>query len=314
MSKKIAVTIGDPNSIGAEIAVNAINSDIVKKNKIILFANEKILELYNLNLQDGVEIVNIDFDINKINVGHNDKFGGDFAYRTLEHILTNIDNYNLKSLVTAPVSKYALKLAGYNYSGQTEILQKFLGNGDKQAQMLFAANDFRILLLTRHLPLNNVASCLNVDLVINSIITLNNSLKKYYKIQNPKIAMCGLNPHAGENGMLGNEENNILIPAIDKLLKAGIDITIPIPADALFKTAGKYYLSNKNQPYDCYVSCYHDQGLCALKPLTQEKCVNTTIGLDILRTSPCHGTAFDIAGKNIANFESMIEALKNADI
>ena len=313
-NKKIAITIGDPNSIGAEIAVKAINSGCIDTNKIILFANKNILDFYNLKLECDVEFVEIDFDINNITVGQKSKFGGEFAYKTLEYILTNTNKYNLKSLVTAPVSKYALNLAGYNYSGQTEILQKFIGNEKQKAQMLFVANDFRIMLLTRHIPILDVPKAITVDLLFNSISQLNHELKKYYKIENPKIALCALNPHAGENGILGNEEVNIFEKAINNLREANICISEPYPADALFKKAGYYYLKNEKQPYDCYISAYHDQGLCAIKPISQENCVNTTIGLDILRTSPCHGTAFDIAGKNIADATSMICALKDADI
>lgn len=313
MNKKIAITIGDCNSIGAEIAVKAINSGCVDNNKIIFFANYDVLKAYNLKIEKDVDFVNIDFDINNLQIGQDSKYGGEFAFKTLKYILTNLDKYNLKSVVTAPVSKNALNLAGYNYSGQTEILQDFIGNEEKKAQMLFVANDFRVMLLTRHLALKNVAEKIDEKLIINSILELNEELKKYYKISVPKIAMCALNPHAGENGMLGGEEKEIMNLAIEKLIDMGIDISKPYPADALFKKAGYYYLNNLKQPFDCYVSCYHDQGLCAIKPLSQEKCVNTTIGLDILRTSPCHGTAFDIAGKGIADETSMICALKDAD-
>ena len=128
MNKKIAVTIGDCNSIGAEIAVKAISSGCVDTKKLILFANYDILKAYNLEFNQQIQFVNIDFDINNLQIGKNSKYGGEFAYKTLEHILLNIDKYNLKSIVTAPVSKEALNLAGYNYSGQTEILQKFIGS------------------------------------------------------------------------------------------------------------------------------------------------------------------------------------------
>lgn len=312
--KKIAVTIGDPNSIGAEIAIKAINSNCVDTNKVILFANQEILDFYKLKLKNNVEIVNIDFDINKISVGENSKYGGEFAYKTLELILSNIQKYNLKSIVTAPVSKFALNLAGHNYSGQTEILQKFIGNEKQKAQMLFVAKDFRVMLLTRHIPISTISQNITPQLINHSISQLNDELQKYYKIEKPKIALCALNPHAGENGMLGKEEIDIFETAINDLRKNNIDISNPYPADALFKKAGHFYLKNEKQPYDCYVSAYHDQGLCAIKPLAQEECVNTTIGLNILRTSPCHGTAFDIAGKNIADATSMICALKDADI
>ena len=203
MSKKIAVTIGDPNSIGAEIAVKAINSGCIDDKKIILFANQEILNFYNLKLNKNIDFIDINFNIDSLSPGQNTISGGEFSYKTLVHILTNIGKYNLKSIVTAPVSKYALSLAGYNFSGQTEILQSFLGNKNKTANMLFVANDFRVFLLTRHLPLADVCKKIGKEFIISSVIELNSELKRIYKINNPKIALCGLNPHSGENGVIG---------------------------------------------------------------------------------------------------------------
>ena len=139
-------------------------------------------------------------------------------------------------------------------------------------------------------------------------------LRSYFQnklyIQKPSFALCGLNPHAGENGILGKEELKNMTPAVEALRTRGINITNPLPADTLFAEGIKKYLNNEKMPYDCYIACYHDQGLIPIKSVAMEKTVNMTIGLDIVRTSPSHGTAFDIAGKNIANPESMIEAIK----
>ena len=131
-------------------------------------------------------------------------------------------------------------------------------------------------------------------------------------IKKPKIALCGLNPHAGEEGLLGREEQEQFLPAMKNLKAKNIEIEGPFPADTLFAKAANFYRKNEPQPYDCYVATYHDQGLCAVKSINFEKTVNVTIGLNILRTSPSHGTAFDIAGKNIASAESMKEAIKFA--
>ena len=209
--------------------------------------------------------------------------------------------------MTAPVSKKAMNLAGHNYSGQTEVLEHYLANSNQKAQMLFICSNFSLLLFTRHLPLTEVASHIKKDILIEKAIHLNNSLKTQLGIQNPKIAICALNPHSGENGLFGNEEIDEIIPAIKQLRQLGISIEGPFPADTLF-----YNCYNNICNYDCYIALYHDQGLIPVKLMERDECVNTTIGLDVIRTSPAHGTAFDIAGKNLANPQSMIRAIELA--
>lgn len=312
MKKKIAVTIGDANSIGAEVAIKALEFISSNENSFVLYANSDILKAYNLKLPKNIEIEDIAFDIKNLEIGKSTRFSGEFAYKTLETILTTYKEKNIGAIVTAPVSKEALNLAGYNFSGQTEILEKFLSSKSNHAEMFFLSKDMKVLLLTRHVKLKDVTKTITKEFFEEKILRLNEILKSQFKIQKPKIAICAINPHAGENGLLGKEENDILIPVISELNKRGLDLSNPIPADALFKKIGKYYLNNENQPYDCYVSMYHDQGLCAVKALTQENCVNMTAGLDIIRTSPAHGTAYDIAGKNIANPISMLNAIEVA--
>ena len=153
---------------------------------------------------------------------------------------------------------------------------------------------------------------LSIDEIIEQSEILNDFLIKKYNIKNPKIALCSLNPHCGEEGILGREEIEILNPAVEILNNKGINISYPISADALFARVGKEYLNNKKLSYDAILSCYHDQGLCPIKALAFDKAINTTIGLDVIRTSPSSGTAYDIAGKGIANPDSMIEAIKLA--
>ena len=176
--------------------------------------------------------------------------------------------------------------------------------------MLFVSKDFRVLLLTRHLPLKDVSKTLTKEFIIEKIERLRSHFQNSLNIQKPSFALCALNPHAGENGLLGDEEEKIMLPAIEAVRYRGINITNPLPADTLFVKGIQNYLNNKKMPYDCYIACYHDQGLIPIKSAASKKTVNMTIGLDIIRTSPSHGTAFDIAGKNIANPESMIEAIK----
>ena len=173
--------------------------------------------------------------------------------------------------------------------------------------MIFVCDKFSVLLLTRHIALKEVPEKIKKDFIIRKIEKLQKSLKLQLGIQNPKIAICALNPHASENGMFGDEEINEIIPAVEELKARGINIEGPFPADALFTKC-----STEECNYDCYVAMYHDQGLIPIKLMERDNCVNTTIGLDVLRTSPAHGTAFDIAGQNIANEASMIKAIELA--
>ena len=200
-------------------------------------------------------------------------------------------------------------MAGHKFNGQTEILQKYLAHENQLAEMLFIAKNFRVLLLTRHVALKDIN--LTKEIVIEKVLNLREFFKQHFKIENPKFALCGFNPHSGEDGILGKEEINILIPAVAELREKGVNITNPLPADTLFVGASREYFDDVSQPeYDCYIANYHDQGLIPIKTVAGDKTVNMTIGLDIIRTSPGHGTAFDIAGKNIADETGMIEAIK----
>ena len=201
-------------------------------------------------------------------------------------------------------------MAGHLYNGQTEVLEKFLAHDGQKAEMLFVSKDFRVLLLTRHLPLKDVSKTITKEFLIEKIERLRGFFQHKLNINKPSFALCALNPHAGEGGILGDEEEKYMLPAVEALRVRGINITNPLPADTLFIDGVQKYLNGAKMPYDCYIACYHDQGLIPIKSVASEKTVNMTIGLDIIRTSPSHGTAFDIAGKNIANPKSMIEAIK----
>ncbi len=308
---KIAILTGDPNGIGAEITIKAIHNLNLPKDKFILISNKNILNFYaekcSLNFDaDNYQIEEIPYASDEIKPGEISKEAGEFSFLGLKRVC----DIKPRAIVTAPVAKNALHLAGHKFNGQTEILQKYLSKQNQKAEMLFVADNFRVLLLTRHCALKEVH--LTKEIVIQKIENLNETFKKVFKINNPKFALCGLNPHAGENGILGTEEREILIPAVEYLVNHGVDITQPKPSDTLFVNAAKHYYNNEKDTYDCYIACYHDQGLIPIKTVASEKTVNTTIGLDIIRTSPGHGTAFDIAGKGIANAESMIEAIKLA--
>ena len=298
---KIAILTGDPNGIGAEITLKALEILNLPKNKIVLISNNCLI-----GSNSDYEIIEIPYKKEDIKPGEVTKEAGEFSFQALKKVC----ELRPKSIVTAPVAKNALHLAGHNFNGQTEVLQKYLSGGNQNAEMLFVANNFRVLLLTRHCALKDIN--ITKEIVINKIENLAKVFKEKFKIIEPKFALCGLNPHAGEDGILGREELEILIPAVEVLRKKGIDITYPKPSDTLFIKAGQNYYNNVKDEYDCYIACYHDQGLIPIKTIAHSKAVNTTIGLDIIRTSPSHGTAFDIAGKGIANPDSMVEAIKLA--
>lgn len=303
-SNKIAITTGDPNGIGAEITIKALNTLNIPSGDIVIISNSKVLNTYG-HIQNNYEIVEVDYK-SKVRPGEVSAEAGDFSFRLLEKACEIMPKY----IVTAPTSKEAMNLGGHKFSGQTEVLEKFLAHDGQKAEMLFVSKDFRVLLLTRHLPLKDVSKKLTKELIIAKVERLRHYFQNKLYINKPSFALCALNPHAGENGLLGNEEENIMLPAVEAIRNRGINITNPLPADTLFINGVQNYLNGQKLPYDCYISCYHDQGLIPIKAVASERTVNMTIGLDIIRTSPSHGTAFDIAGKNVANPESMIEAIK----
>ena len=303
-SNKIAILTGDPNGIGAEITIKALNLLNLPVNNVVIISNSKIINFYG-KFNNNYEIIEIDYNA-KIEPGYVTAEAGEFSYRALE----KASGINPAFIVTAPTSKEAMHLAGHYYNGQTEVLESFLANKTQKAEMLFVSKDFRVLLLTRHIALKDVSSMLTKELIIEKIERLYNHFETRLNIKQPKLALCALNPHAGENGVIGVEDNENLLPAVDYLRSKNINITNPLSADTLFVGGVQNYLRNEKMPYDCYIACYHDQGLIPIKAVASEKTVNMTIGLDVIRTSPSHGTAFDIAGKNIANPNSMIEAIK----
>ena len=318
-NKKIAITTGDPNGIGAEITLKALKKLNLPKENIVLISNSAVLAFGDKSPRDNGErvrvrgqykTIEIPFNENNIRPGELTKESGEFCFQSLKKACEMAKNCEISAIVTAPVSKEALHLAGHKYNGQTEVLQEFLAHDGQKAEMLFVANDFRVLLLTRHVSLKEIK--LDKNEIIEKVINLNETFKTKFNIKNPNFALCALNPHAGESGILGAEEIEIIQPAVDEIRNKKINITNPLPADTLFIKGAQNYLKNDRMPFDCYISMYHDQGLIPIKTVASDKTVNMTIGLDVIRTSPCHGTAFDIAGKNIADEQSMIEAILQA--
>ena len=286
---KIAITTGDPLGIGEEITYKALLALNPPKEQVLIIGKDLGL---------GYETIEL-----------SQKDIGKYCFECLRTACDLVHLGQIQGIVTGPVSKEQLNKSGYHYSGQTEILEKMLSvDKNDKGEMLFIANDLRVMLLTRHLPLKNIE--ISEDMIIEKVQRLDKFLKEKCNIPYPKIALCALNPHAGENGILGNEEIDTIIPAVHKLNQLGIFAYGPYSADGLFSNAGKKYLQNKKPDYDAIVAMYHDQGLCAVKALTGNDAVNTTIGLKVIRTSPSSGTAYDIKGKNIANPDGMIDAIR----
>lgn len=317
-NKKLGLTLGDINGIGIEVAIKALNK-IENADNIVLFGSKKVFDYHVKFLQIeplfNYEFVDIDIDENlknidkTVNWGKNDINSGFISFYSLKKAIDFANENKINALVTAPTSKAAMNMAGFHFNGQTEILQKYLKNNnetEKNAQMLFCTNEgFRVLLLTRHLSLKDVPKAINKEMIITNVVEINSILINDFKINKPKIAFCALNPHAGEAGLLGDEEIKIINPAIKELKAKNIDVNGAFSADTLFTL-------NNISKFDLFISCYHDQGLIPIKMLYFDKTVNTTVGLSKIRTSPTHGTAFDIAGKNLANEASMKEAIKLA--
>jgi 4-hydroxythreonine-4-phosphate dehydrogenase len=305
---RVVISIGDINGIGPEIVVKALAKYAFNDRvKFFLVSPGKLINDIKTNLKlelppncSILEPAEITTQI-ELQYGKPTQASGEVAYKSLIRAIEMCKNKEADALVTAPLSKNALHQAGYIFNGHTEILQEvFVSN---HAQMLFVAESVKLLLLTRHIPLKAVSSIISQELIIENIQYLVDNLKKDFSISTPSVAVCGLNPHAGESGSISDEEEVIIKPAIEYLISQGLNITGPYPSDSFWRKANTF---------DCCVALYHDQGLIPLKLLYPDNLVNVTTGLPIIRTSPCHGTAYDIAGQFIAQESSMIQAIQLA--
>ncbi len=288
-----AITLGDPLGIGPEIVKKALS-------------NRKIRSLASWEIF-GEEGFPLTWNqISKLSdKKRNDELraAGLLSWQALNLAIAAVKKEKWNGIITAPVSKTHLKMAGFPFPGQTEFLANTFKI--KKFQMMLVGGGLRVVLVTIHEPLKNIFSKITQQKIKETILATHHELKSKFGIKNPRIAVCGLNPHAGENGMLGDEEIKIISPAIRSIVKKGIQVTGPVAPDTVF------YRAMKGE-FDAVVCQYHDQGLIPLKTLAFDSGVNTTLGLPIIRTSPDHGCAFDIAGKNIANPQSMMEAMKLA--
>lgn len=315
MAKVIGITIGDVNGIGPEIIIDTLSGVDLSVSTPLIIAPEKVLSFYLKQLNKSldyhlcesvgdvrdnqVNLLDLQVDELVITPGSQSRESGLIAMKSIEKAIVLTLSGEVDAMVTAPISKEAVNLAGYQIPGHTEFLAEKT-NADTVLMML-VNNELRVALNTVHVPISQVASGINKEGIKEKLRTLYKSLKNDFNIQNPQIAVLGLNPHAGDGGVIGEEEIEIISPAIKDAVKEGIPALGPYPADGFF--GQKLYTK-----FDAILAMYHDQGLAPFKLLSFGSGVNFSAGLPIIRTSPDHGTAFDIAGKGIADASSFIKA------
>ena len=312
----VGISIGDLNGIGSEVILKTFeDTRMLELCTPVIFANVKIVSFLKKELKLDVAIHGIDkleqLVVGKINVlnvwregvnlelGKNDDVVGSYAIKSFVAATKALKDGLVDVLVTAPINKYNIQSEEFKFPGHTDYLDKEL-EGD--ALMLMVHDDLRVGLLTDHVPVNEVAKHLNEKLISSKIKTIIQTLRQDFEIEKPKVAVLGLNPHSGDNGVIGQEEEKIIKPALKKLFEAGNMVFGPFSADGFFGSA-------QYEKYDAVIATYHDQGLIPFKTLSFGNGVNYTAGLNKIRTSPDHGTAYEIAGKGVANHESFKEAV-----
>jgi len=318
----IGITMGDPCGIGPEIVVKALADESVRaRARFVVFGLSDVLA-YTADLAEldfpwyrdhhenirrypyAVTVLDYDELPTPARVKHEPThYGGQASVAFLEDAIVAAQNGPIDALVTAPISKQAWHLAGHKFPGHTELLAK--RTRSKSYAMMFVAPQLKVVLATIHEPLFEIHNKFTIGCVFNPIDLADRALREQFGVPNPRIGVCGLNPHAGEDGRFGDEEKRIIEPAILMASEAGANVLGPFPADTLFRRA-------VSGEFDCVVAMYHDQGLIPIKLLAWRQAVNLTIGLPIIRTSPPHGTAFDIAGRNRADPEPMKAAIRLA--
>ena len=317
---KIAITMGEPGGIGPEIIVKSLYCAEIKNycNPIVIGNAEVMREAVKLtglplkvksisNLSDSkptvgrIEVIDIRSP-QPFKKGVPSKKSGIAEVKYIKKAVELALKKDVRAIVTAPISKQSLKLAGYKWPGHTELLAELTKS--KHFAMMFVSEKLKLILATIHVSIKDVPGIINEKLVLKTIILAKKGTDML-GIKTPRIVVAGLNPHAGESGIFGREEIKLIMPAVQKARKEGIDVSGPYPPDVVF------YKAYKGE-FDIVVCMYHDQGLIPFKMLAFDTGVNVTVGLPIIRTSPDHGTAFDIAWKNMASPSSMIEAIKLA--
>lgn len=324
MSKKddskirVGITIGDVNGIGMEVIMKTFQDNrmmddltpIIYGSADVAKTHRKALGIENFSFHGIKEaddarpkmanLINVWDEELEITIGTPSKETGIYAFKSLEAAVTDLAANKLDVLITAPIDKDTIQGESFDFPGHTEFLAKM--SNVEESLMFLVADDLRVGVVTGHVPLKEVAEKLDRDIIVRKLRLMNESLLKDFAISSPKIAVLGLNPHAGDNGLLGNEEKEVILPAIREAKEEGLYVYGPYGADGFFGTASY-------KKFDAVLAMYHDQGLVPFKTIAFENGVNFTAGLPIVRTSPDHGTAYEIAGKNIASESSLRHAI-----
>jgi 4-hydroxythreonine-4-phosphate dehydrogenase len=320
---KIGITMGDPTGIGPEIILKALSmKEPFEACRPIVFGDHEVLSraIQMQNLSTRIEVIDkipedgylpekiflfslSQLDITSLHFGKPDRACGKAMVKYIEEAVQWVRSGQLNAITTCPINKQAINAAGYSFPGHTELLAH-LAHASPVA-MMFLGSRWKIVLVTTHLPLKDVSGWITADRILSTLQLTHEGMKKYFSIPHPKIAVLGLNPHCGEEGLLGEEEEREILPAIAQAKSFGIDVQGPFPADSFFSLSGSY-------SFDAVTSMYHDQGLIPIKMFDFKQAVNFTLGLPFIRTSVDHGTAYDIAGKGLADPANLVKAILTA--
>ncbi|MGE5355456.1 MAG: 4-hydroxythreonine-4-phosphate dehydrogenase PdxA [Deltaproteobacteria bacterium] len=318
MKIKLGITIGDLNGIGPEILIKAVSDPrITDICTPVIYASAKVLSyhrniakvdnfFYNIaassdRIAEGkINLINCWTENVSISIGNVTKEGGKYAKISLDSALYDLKEGKIDAIVTSPINKKAMSLIDFGYKGHTDYISAM--TGCNKSLMIMINEDIKVALQTHHVPLADVSKNLSKEKIMESLESLYEIFIRDFDKEKPLIAVLGLNPHAGDDGVIGNEENEIIIPAIEEAKKKGIFVNGPFPSDSFWGTF-------EYKKYDVVLAMYHDQALIPFKILAFVDGVNFTGGLDFIRTSPDHGTGYDIAGKNIANHQSFLNAI-----
>ncbi len=315
---RVGITQGDINGVGYEVILKAFSDPAMldlctpiiygspkvaayHRKAMNISTNFSIINSAEEALPERVNIVNCSSEELKVELSKPTVEAGAAALVALEAALSDYKKKMFDVLVTAPINKYTIQSEEFHFSGHTEYIEERVGEGNK-ALMILLRDDFRVALVTGHIPVSEISKTLAKELIMEKIAIFYRSLKQDFGIDNPRIAVLALNPHAGDEGLIGQEEQTMIIPAIKEMTEHGIQCFGPYSADG-FMGAGTY------QYFDGVLAMYHDQGLVPFKTLAMSDGVNFTAGLPIVRTSPAHGTAYDIAGKGVASEASFRQAI-----
>ena len=315
---KVGITQGDINGVGYEVILKTFSDPaMLELCTPVIYGSPKVAAYHRKALDlptnfsivgsaaeaasNRLSVVNCTNDEVKVEFSKADTEAGKAALDALERAINEYREGLIDVIVTAPINKHTIQSETFSFPGHTEYIEERLGNGAKSL-MILMKNDFRVALVTGHVPVSQIASTITKELIQEKLAIFNQSLKKDFAIGAPRIAVLSLNPHAGDEGLLGKEEEEIIIPALKEMAAKGVLCYGPYPADG-FMGAGSF------EHLDGVLAMYHDQGLAPFKALAMDEGVNYTAGLPVVRTSPAHGTAYDIAGKGMASEDSFRQAI-----